>query len=70
MSDTGRRRYEKNPTSFVTAVQLDLDTDGFTYRKWGHGQRCKRGDWLVKHRTTSQATTSSPIAWTARTPTA
>jgi hypothetical protein len=26
---------------------LDLDTDGFTYRKWGSEQRCKRGDWLV-----------------------
>lgn len=33
--------------SFVTAVRLDLDTEGFTYRKWGDVQRCKRGDWLV-----------------------
>jgi hypothetical protein len=33
----------------VTAVQLDLDTDGFTYRKWGGVQRCKRGDWLVSN---------------------
>jgi hypothetical protein len=49
MSNTGRRRYEKKPTSFVTAVQLDLDTDGLTYRKWGHVQRCKRGDWLVNN---------------------
>lgn len=31
----------------MVAFQLDLDTDGFTYRKWGAEQRCKRGDWLV-----------------------
>ncbi len=42
-----RRRYRKKAASFVTAVRLDLDTDGFTYRKWGGEQRCKRGDWLV-----------------------
>ena len=41
------RRYVKRATSYVTAVRLDLDTDGFTYRKWGASQRCKRGDWLV-----------------------
>jgi len=28
-------------------VRLDLDTDGFTYRKWGGQQRCKAGDWIV-----------------------
>jgi len=32
------------------AVQLDLDTDGFTYQKWGGTQRCKRGDWVVLNR--------------------
>src|SRR5882672_8187320 len=42
-----RRKYRKRPTSFVTAVQLDLDTEGFIYNKWGGQQRCKRGDWLV-----------------------
>jgi hypothetical protein len=42
-----RRRYKKKPTAFVTAVQLDLDTGGFTYNKWGGKQVCKRGDWLV-----------------------
>ena len=30
-------------------MQLDLDTDGFTYRKWGGEQACKRGDWLVNN---------------------
>jgi hypothetical protein len=42
-----RRRYRKKADRFVVAVQLDLETDGFSYRKWGAEQRCKRGDWLV-----------------------
>jgi len=42
-----RHRYRKKKASFVTAVPLDLETDGFTYRKWGDVQACKRGDWLV-----------------------
>ena len=42
-----RRRYRKRADQFVLAVQLDLDTDGFSYKKWGDEQRCKRGDWLV-----------------------
>ena len=42
-----RRRYRKKTTSSVTAVHLDLDTTGFTYRKWGAEQRCKQGDWIV-----------------------
>jgi len=42
-----RTKYKRKSTSFVTAVQLDLDTNGFTYRKWGGEQICKRGDWLV-----------------------
>jgi hypothetical protein len=41
------RRYRKKAASFVIAVQLNLETDGFTYRKWGAEQKCKRGDWLV-----------------------
>jgi hypothetical protein len=44
---SNRRRYRKRPNQYVVAVQLDLDTDGFRYRKWGAEQRCKRGDWLV-----------------------
>ncbi len=42
-----RQRYRKKATSFVIAVQLNLDTDGFGYKKWGAEQRCKKGDWLV-----------------------
>ena len=42
-----RRKYVKKPTAFVTAVRLNLETDGFSYSKWGARQRCKRGDWIV-----------------------
>jgi hypothetical protein len=33
----------------VTAVQLNLKTEGFTYEKWGGTQRCKAGDWVVNN---------------------
>jgi len=45
-----RKRYRRKEGIFVTAVQLDLDFDGFTFRKWGADQRCKPGDWLVNNR--------------------
>ncbi len=45
----GRRKYVKRANTAVVAVQLDLDTDGFTYRKWGAVQRCKPGDWIVNN---------------------
>jgi hypothetical protein len=44
-----RRRYVRRAGTEVVAVQLDLDTDGFTYRKWGAEQTCKRGDWIVNN---------------------
>ena len=44
-----RQKYVKRPDQKVHAVQLVLETDGFTYRKWGAEQRCKRGDWLVNN---------------------
>ena len=47
MAMGARKRYRKKADQFVIAVQLDLDTEGFTYRKWGAEQRCKHGDWLV-----------------------
>ncbi len=40
-------RYKKKATAYVVAVKVDLDTDKFTYRKWGSLQTCKSGDWLV-----------------------
>jgi hypothetical protein len=42
-----RQRYRKRADKFVVAVQLNLDSAGFTYRKWGAEQRCKKGDWIV-----------------------
>ena len=44
-----RRQYVKRETQPVVAVQLDLDTTGFTYQKWGDTQTCKRGDWIVSN---------------------
>jgi hypothetical protein len=44
-----RRKYVRRDTQFVVAVQLDLDTTGFTYQKWGDTQTCKRGDWIVNN---------------------
>ena len=43
------RKYARRADTFVTAVQLDLDTDGFTYRKWGGVQTASAGDWLVNN---------------------
>ena len=42
-----RRKYVKRAGRAVVAVQLVLETDGFTYRKWGGVQTCKAGDWIV-----------------------
>lgn len=42
-------KYRKKPTEAIVAVQLDLDTDGFTYQKWGGTQVCRKGDWLVNN---------------------
>ena len=44
-----RRKYRRKEAAEVIAVQLNLDTEGFTYQKWGGTQRCKRGDWLVNN---------------------
>jgi hypothetical protein len=44
-----RRKYIKRASNLVVAVQLDLDTSGFSYRKWGGMQICKPGDWIVNN---------------------
>ena len=41
------KKYRRVARTTVTAVRLDLDTQGFSYQKWGGPQRCKRGDWIV-----------------------
>lgn len=40
-------RYVKKQDKQVQAIQLNLETTGFTYQKWGDQQTCKPGDWLV-----------------------
>lgn len=42
-------KFQKKSDQFITAVQLDLDTEGFEYQKWGGTQKCKAGDWLVNN---------------------
>jgi hypothetical protein len=42
-----RTKYKKKSGSFVVAIQLDIETDGLRYKKWGAEQFAKRGDWLV-----------------------
>ena len=42
-----RLKYVKRENQSVIAVQLALDTEGFTYHKWGGLQTCKAGDWLL-----------------------
>jgi hypothetical protein len=44
-----RHQYVKRVTQFVVAVQVNLDTPGFTYQKWGGTQTCKAGDWLINN---------------------
>ncbi|MFK8083613.1 MAG: hypothetical protein AB8B97_25300 [Granulosicoccus sp.] len=39
--------YKRKDNTAVTAVQLNLDTEGFTFVKWGGEQRCRPGDWLI-----------------------
>ena len=42
-----RRKFVKRAGATVVAVQLNLETEGFFYHKWGESQRCKPGDWIV-----------------------
>ncbi len=47
MSASSRRPYRRRPDQAVAAVQINLDTPGLSYRKWGHEQFAPSGDWLV-----------------------
>lgn len=44
-----RLKYIKRTDQIVVAVQLTLETTGFTYWKWGGVQTCKAGDWIVNN---------------------
>lgn len=41
------KKYRKRPDQYVIAIQLNLETDGMTYSKWGHMQAFDQGDWLI-----------------------
>ena len=43
------KRYQKKDPQAVVAVQIDLETDGLQYQKWGDTQRAKAGDWLLNN---------------------
>jgi hypothetical protein len=43
------KTYRKKPSLTIAAVQLNLETEGFTYNKWGGVQTCKAQDWLVNN---------------------
>lgn len=40
-------KYIRKENTPIVAVQVNLDTYGFTYNKWGGIQHCKKGDWIV-----------------------
>jgi len=46
---SNRRKYIRRADQAVVAVQLALETDGFTYEKWGGVQTCRAGDWIVSN---------------------
>ncbi len=61
-----RQKYVKRDTEFVVAVQLNLDTEGFAYQKWGGTQRCKRDDWIVNNAGDTYTVDASTFARTYR----
>ncbi|MGD9163196.1 MAG: hypothetical protein PVF13_00415 [Chromatiales bacterium] len=61
-----RKRYKKRADTWVTAVRLDLETDGFTYQKWGALQTCKSGDWLVNNQGDTYTVDADSFAETYR----
>ena len=44
-----RVKYVKRANQAVIAVQLALETSGFTYQKWGATQTCRAQDWIVNN---------------------
>ena len=41
------QKYHKKAAQTIVAVQLNLDTQGLHYKKWGANQFAKKSDWLV-----------------------
>lgn len=44
-----QNKYQKREKQVVLGVQINLETDGFKYSKWGSEQQCQAGDWLVNN---------------------
>ena len=44
-----KKKYRKREKQIVIGVQLNLDTDGLIYTKWGGEQQCQSGDWLINN---------------------
>lgn len=44
-----KKHYRKRNDHFVIAVQLNLETSGVQYEKWGGTQQCNAGDWIVEN---------------------
>ena len=63
---TELKKYRKKATQFVVAVQLDLETSGFTYQKWGAEQICRKGDWLIKNHDDTYTVNAESFAQTYR----
>lgn len=42
---SGMKRYRKSIV--IVAIQLDLETEGLDYQKWGGSQHAKAQDWIV-----------------------
>ena len=60
------KKYKKRPESSVVAVQLQLETEGFSYQKWGGTQTCKAGDWLLNNNGNFYTVTGDSFAKTYR----
>jgi len=44
-----RLKYQKREDQIVLGVQINLDTEGITFNKWGGKQQCSSGDWLINN---------------------
>lgn len=63
-SSVKKIKYRKREKQIVLAVQLDLDTEGFSYAKWGNNQNCRAGDWLVNNNGDCYTVTKETFAQT------
>ncbi len=41
------KKYSKRKDLTIIAVQLNLETGGINYIKWGSSQHAKKLDWIV-----------------------